>query len=356
LGAAGARTLRLESVVTGLPPGPARGQLRWSYRTGGRITGRPAVGADGAVYVSSHDGQLHALDRHGRLRWKHDLGAVAFAGPLLARGRLHVGTDAGELHVIGTDGAGLRRLAMPGPVERAPAAGPGGLILCAAGRHLVALDDAYRERWRVSAGSKIFGAPVSAAGLIAFGAQDHRLYLVEADGRVRATIDLGFDVDATPVIDPAGVVYVGTDAGRLHAVSARAGAPLWSVQLSGRLRAPLAPVVGQHALLAVSQGVQPALHLIATRTGAVRGTWSLGQTDSPEYFLRSGPSLAAPGRVYVGAPGQRLLAIDATTGELLFDRALGGHMHAPPVLGPDGVLYVGADDGVLRAFADADAN
>jgi outer membrane protein assembly factor BamB len=39
--------------------------LKWVYLTGFDVTSSPAIGADGTVYVGSHDGMLYAFGPGG---------------------------------------------------------------------------------------------------------------------------------------------------------------------------------------------------------------------------------------------------------------------------------------------------
>ncbi|MFN9953662.1 MAG: PQQ-binding-like beta-propeller repeat protein, partial [bacterium] len=39
----------------------ADGTLKWNFTTGGRVASSPAIGANGTIYVGSHDNKLYAL-------------------------------------------------------------------------------------------------------------------------------------------------------------------------------------------------------------------------------------------------------------------------------------------------------
>ena len=64
---------------------------------------------------------------------------------------------------------------------------------------------------------------VDAAGVILFGSQDDRLYALEPNGYPRWSVELGGDVDSSPVLDRDGTIYVGADDGNLYALRARQG-------------------------------------------------------------------------------------------------------------------------------------
>ena len=66
-------------------------------------------------------------------------------------------------------------------------------------------------------------------GAILFGSEDDRLYALEPDGRLRWSVELGGDVDSSPLIGPDGTIYVGADDKKLYALrvpaSENAGRP-----------------------------------------------------------------------------------------------------------------------------------
>nr|WP_319373494.1 PQQ-binding-like beta-propeller repeat protein [uncultured Methanobacterium sp.] len=50
------------------------GTFKWSYTTGNRIYGPTLIGADGIIYVGSDDGKLYALSSNGTLNWSYATG------------------------------------------------------------------------------------------------------------------------------------------------------------------------------------------------------------------------------------------------------------------------------------------
>jgi outer membrane protein assembly factor BamB len=53
-----------------------------------------------------------------------------------------------------------------------------------------------------------------------FGSQDDRVYALEPDGKLRWSVELGGDVDSSPILSPDGTIYVGSDDGKLYALRA----------------------------------------------------------------------------------------------------------------------------------------
>ncbi|MBP7571080.1 MAG: PQQ-like beta-propeller repeat protein [Acidobacteria bacterium] len=117
------------------------GDQKWRWRTGGAVTGTPAVGGD-RVYFVAFDNVLRALDRgNGHQRWMRPLGFRPTGGPLLVNGLLLVPSLSPELAVFradtgaraGTVPAGAEPVATPHVLYPA-SAGPGEVTLVVVGR------------------------------------------------------------------------------------------------------------------------------------------------------------------------------------------------------------------------------
>lgn len=168
----------------------ADGRMRWEYRTGGDISSSPAIGDDGTIYVGSDDQNVYALTRDGRLRWRAAVGGYVRAPVALGR-----------------DGSVIAGVYGPTP-------------------RLVSLDAATgEERWyfpvgidEVSERGIASGALVDADGNVYFGAQDDFVYSLTSEGRMRWIFRAGADVDAAPILTPAGVLVFGCDDGYVYGV------------------------------------------------------------------------------------------------------------------------------------------
>ncbi len=117
------------------------GDRKWRWRTGGGVTGTPAVDGD-RVYFVAFDNVLRALDRgNGHQRWMRPLGFRPTGGPLLVNGLLLDPSLSSELAVFkadtgvraGTIAAGAEPVAPPHQLHPA-SAGPGEVTLVVVGR------------------------------------------------------------------------------------------------------------------------------------------------------------------------------------------------------------------------------
>lgn len=187
----------LEAAAPGeaAPPGTA-----WRFQAAAPSSGAAAVAEDGAVYVSTVEGYVHALGRDGAYRWSYGLSGVPIGAPAVDRsGHVFVATSAQRLYALRGDG----RL---GWVHRSPVR--------------IASDVVW-----------------SAPGVLFFAGHDQRLYSLAAWGSQLWSRHLLGSVAAAPSTLGAGWVAVGTEAPAIWFF--RNSAFVTKLALPGALRQPL---------------------------------------------------------------------------------------------------------------------
>jgi outer membrane protein assembly factor BamB len=92
-----------------------------------------AAGPDGTLYVSTSDGQLHAVAPDGQPGWKTGLGTRPTAPATGPDGRIYVGGDDGALRVVNPDGTVAGAFGFDVPIRVPPLAAPDGAVYVALG-------------------------------------------------------------------------------------------------------------------------------------------------------------------------------------------------------------------------------
>ena len=242
-----------------------------------------------------------------RRLWRHDAGSLLEFPPVIANGRVVVGTNAGlALALDARTGRELWRAPLRGRVAASPAL-TGGLALFSTIRgDVVALRAATGEEvWRRRVGSAVESSPL--------------------------------------VVD--GDVYVGTLNGGVLRLDARSGGVRWRARTEGDVKASLA-LSGPNVVVGDYAG-----HVTAFRRADGRVVW---RTESPGEALRGagrfygGPAVAY-GRVYIGNVNGRVLALDADTGEIAWVRVVDDFVYSSPAVAFR-TVYVGSYDRTLYAL------
>jgi outer membrane protein assembly factor BamB len=173
-----------------------------------------------------------------------------------------------------------------------------------------------RVAWtlRLPAGGHGF-APALAGDSVYAAAADGTLARVEsATGRVRWQTQVGRRLVTGAGTDGEIVVVAGRD-GSLIAYGS-AGRQLWSVPLGAE--AASIPAVGQGRVIVRTTDNR----ITALDAGTGQRRWSVSR-QAPALVLRQSQSVTiAPGAVYVGLPGGRLIAIGLDSGALLWEAAV----------------------------------
>lgn len=257
------------------------GEVLWKYRTDGAIWASLTVD-DGMLYVGSDDHHLHAVDLATHQgRWTFKTGGLVRSKPLVVDGLVYFASDDGFMY---------------------------------------ALDAATgSERWRFALDKGGDPRQLPAAGTTAYD------YLhsspVHADGRV----------------------YVGSAAGRMHALDAASGEAVWSFDANGAIRGDAAIAGSKLYFGSWDHGV----YALDAKTGE-----RLWHYDT-EQIVQSTPALG-DGKVVIGSRSAKLIALDAATGTEAWTHVYrdGSWVESSAVYA-DGTFYIGSSDALKLSAFDA---
>lgn len=337
-----------------------------------RITADPIVGG-GLIYTMDANAVLHATAQGGGAAWRTDLtpatdragestgGGIAFGG-----GRVFATTGFGELVAVdAASGAVQWRQRFDAGVGGAPAVDGDTVYVAARDGTATALRAADGKiLWQVQGNptkSGVTGAssPAISGSQVLFPFASGQVLAVDretgaavwqayvAGSRIGRAYSRFSDLTGDPVVAD-GVVYAGTAAGRLGAVFAESGSPVWSAGEGAQ--SPVQVAGGQLFL------VNDENQLLRLDAGTGDVVWRI---DLPYFtkdrdkrrkgiFVHYGPVLAG-GRLWTASSDGYLRAFDPASGAVVAAAEIpGGAASAPVVAG--GTLYVLSQTGQLHAF------
>ncbi len=252
------------------------GADRWTHSSGAEVLATPAVAGE-LLLVVDGAGQATALDRHGEVAWRQDLGYPAYAPPLVADGRAYLSDASGGVTAVRlSDGARRWRFERAAfAIEQRPTVWGDLLVFGAWDGFLYALRRADGTlAWKVpgpksgEGGAARYYAPADCSPVVVGDALlvcDRGYYLGRYDRSGALQEKLGVGVSALVALpDGDSVIARGID-NRVFRLRAD-GTKLWEGSISaGRL--PLPPTLaGERVLICGNDGLLTAADV---QTGAV---------------------------------------------------------------------------------------
>jgi outer membrane protein assembly factor BamB len=311
------------------------GEIKWRFATGGErrfeakgihgltpatqniadpmdvFLSSPAV-FNGRVYFGSSDGHVYALDAQtGVVAWSFETRDVVHASPAIANGTLYIGSWDSYLYALDA-ATGLERWrfkAGDDPVIhnqvgfQSSAAVVNGVVYvgCRDG-HVYAIDAATgRKRWDYSTSqSWVNGTPAVRDGVVYVGTSDtHRFHALDAkSGRLLYTYDTQALVFGSAALS-GDMVYIGAFNGKLFAIDAKSGKPVWQFQTEGAKQDALKVLAADGSL--GSAALAPVFHNFLDMTLYLYKAFSVGA-------IASSPVVDG-GRIFFGSADGNLYAI-----------------------------------------------
>ncbi|PSQ33631.1 hypothetical protein BRD05_08390 [Halobacteriales archaeon QS_9_70_65] len=191
-------------------------------------------------------------------------------------------------------------------------------------------------RWEFRTEGSVESSPVVANGVVFVGSDDGRLDALDAtDGSKQWSFDTGSEIHSAPAVDDGTVFVIAQDTS-VYALDAANGAEQWSVQFSDTGTTRVSSVT-------VSDGV-----LYVGVSGS--GTYALDGTDGSRRWGRESVQArplptptVADGIVYVGTGDYELRGLDADGGDEVWSFETGANAESAPAV-DDGTAYFGSLD------------
>jgi outer membrane protein assembly factor BamB len=211
--------------------------------------------------------------------------------------------------------------------------------------------------WSFATQGPVWGSPAVAGGVLYVGSDDGRVYAVDVkQRRQRWAQATGGPVRSTPLV-AQGRVIVCSDDGFLHAFDAGSGKPLWKADLQGGDVKRLPPAADKadfdymqsspvlHGDVVFAGSASGKLFAVSLKDGSVK--WSAATAGR----IRATP-LVHEGRVVVGSWDQRVYAFDAASGKPAWQFDTGGIVQSTAAAAA-GKLVVGSRSAKLFALDPA---
>jgi outer membrane protein assembly factor BamB len=294
-----------------------KGQLLWKFKTAGEVSSSPAV-EDDTVYFLGGDGAFYALDlKTGQQKWKYQ-----------------AGQDLPFEAVKGDPRTWDYFLSSPVLVDDGVFFGSGDGNLYALNRKTGKL------MWKFRTDGRVRASPAADGGVLYVGSFDRQFYAIESQtGNLKWRVQVGGPIQSSPAVGD-GLVYFGARDGYLHAVDAQTGQEAWKADHQGSW-VVTSPAIAQGMVFAGSSDGE-FVQALDTRTGVEKWRFKTGGN------VFSSPAVAGE-VLYFGAFNVRLYGLDIQHGKLQAVNVAESAINSSPVLA-DGVLYVGSDDNCLYAF------
>ena len=261
------------------------GTVAWRFPTRGALLASPALSpASGSLLVGSTDGTFYSLNASsGALQWAAALpGGVASTAAVAADGQtLAFGCADGGVYALAVaDGSTLWAFQTGGPVYSSPAAVPPSLqaasgvawVVGSSDGCLYGLSSSGALAWKTCLVNATANAPLDAPAAYP-SAADILVAALARASHAAALCPLGYadaadesaasrfgwtesapaacslstpqpGVAASPVLDGAGVAYVGAEDGGVYAAYVNGGAVLWRAPTGGAVAASCAIAPG----------------------------------------------------------------------------------------------------------------
>lgn len=176
--------------------------------------------------------------------------------------------------------------------------------------------------WRFQTEGRVLSTPAVEGNSVFIASTDGRLYAVDlATGAERWRFATQGPISSSPAV-AFGMVFISSLDGYVHAVDAESGRRRWRFTTRGERRF-----------------TAPGIHGAMPRTERM--------PDPFDVFLSS-PTVVGE-VLYIGSGDQHVYALNARTGEKLWEFATGDVVHASPAV-VDGVVYIGSWDRNLYAL------
>ncbi len=220
------------------------GERRWRYETNEKIAGAPnwfrTAAGKTHIVVGSYDASVYCLDTKGQEVWTYVTGDRVNGTPAIANGEVVFGGCDAALHLVSAEtGKGVAKVELERDhhIAGSAALADDRAFFGHYGNQFVCVDlESGEDVWSYpSPRDAFFSSPSIGEDRVVFGGRDRKLHCVgRADGKPLWAFKTRRRVDGSPVICGDKVVF-GSGDGRLYLLGLEKGDELWRYELGRSL-------------------------------------------------------------------------------------------------------------------------
>lgn len=370
--------------------GKDKKELLWSYRTGGAVESSPTIGADGTIYIGSHDGFLYALNRDGTLKWKKEIAKPNYderwkvakaimAAPAIAKdGTIYINGASSYLHAVNPDGQEKWRFPIKWSNDfwNGPNIGADGTIYIGTARNdpkdqegmeagVYAITPEGQEKWRYPEPSGVTIVPTIAVdGTIYAGAAEvstnkGRIIALDQNGKKKWQFDLEQWLEGSASLGADGTIYTGSKEGIIYAIIPD-GKEKWRFRTGSGVSAT--PAVGENGVIYIGSW-DGNFYALDRQTGAEKWRFDVKVGREPKMFedypgkeaIITSAAVSEDGVIIFGDVFDTLYALDLQGKELWRYKGTSGYASSPAI-GENGTIYIGTEGGEVLALGKLGSN
>ncbi len=268
---------------------------------------------------------------------------------------VYAASHGGDVYVLAEEGGRtVTRIDTKAQLAGGVGVGDNLVVVASIKGDVLAFDAAGRSLWKASVAGDVLAAPVVVGAKVIVRTADGRIFaLNRIDGKrqwvfQRATPALTLRTNAG-VVSNRGTLYAGYPGGKVVAIEAEAGKPIWEATISLARGATELERVADVAGLPVLDDTRICAAVYQGRTGCVE-TLSGNVLWSREISSPDGVAVDAR-NVYVADTGGNVFALDKTNGATLWklEKLVRRDPGTPILVG--GKVVVGDKDGLIHVLS-----
>jgi len=338
----------LTQSASGLGISPAITNHIW--QTGGAVYSSPAIARDGNIYVAAEDGNLYAFNPDGTTNkiWSMAGDRPGKSSPVIGPdGNIYIGTtSAGRMYSFNPDGTTNLVFSIgKNMIESTPAISRDGTIYvhaCDASDYLYALSPtgATNHVWTLSttmAGGSFSSPAIAPDGTIYVGCEENGLNVLlglNPNGTTTHVWRANSYIHSSPAVGPDGSIYVGAFTTTFFDFNPDGTTNrVWTTGAGF----DSSPAIGPNGLIYV--GNKAGVFFAFNTNGATN--WSFAPSAAP---IISSPAVTVSNVSYFAATNALVCAMDETGG-VICAWQLAGEIRSSPTVASDGTVYIGTSDG-----------